>query len=324
MSDRSSVAEGHPATSGPLLGCDLPLGDPGVIAHNELVLSGWAVSPAGIESVSVTVDERLWRAGYGLDSPWMLEALPAMPGSAHAGFLLRIDCSAFDPGSRTVAVTARDPLGRGTEIRGEVEFLPFEPMGFTPAENTAALAEGRPAMWVERPALAEVAPQLTGEFELSGWAHAEAGIERIVITIDNRLHSLALRPLARPDLVPTYGEEVAAGAGFFLDFGAEDLPPGVHRMGVVAVASDGRAVGVENHVTCRFEAESAEVDWMDESRAVPRRRVEAGGPCSEWEERALRAEADAAASRTEANLAQLHQKGALRMLREAEDRLRDG
>lgn len=316
---------------GPRLGCDLPLGEPGAIVHNELLVSGWAVSPAGIESVSVEVDDRLWLAGYGLDTPWVVEAMPEMPGAGRAGFLIRLDSSAWAPGRRTVTVSATGADGRRAEIRGEVEFRPFEPLRFTTEENLAALAEGRPAMWLERPRLADVAPELVGSVELSGWAHARAGIDSVLVTIGNRIHGSALRPLPRPDLLADYGADVAAEAGFILELGSAELPPGVHRVGVVALAADGSAIGVENHLSCRAEAAAGtsgaggqDVDWAPDRRRPVRRPDQPPGPCREWEERALRAEAEAAASRTEANLAQMHQKGALKMLREAEDRLRDG
>ena len=310
-----------------MLGCDLPIEQPGAIAYNELIISGWAVSPTGISGVVVQIDSREFQASYGLDTPWVVESMPEMPGAREAGYYLRLDTAEWPHGIRSVNVAAIDGEDRRTEIAGEVEVVPYQSPLYTVEDNRTAQAEGIPTMWLEEPRIVEGPCEVAIPVEVSGWAYAKAGIDSVVILIDGRDRHDALHPSSRVDLLPDYGPEVAGASGFSLSLSKAELSPGSHTLSVVAIASDGRAVGVGGSLLCRPESaplsvppegEPMKVEWL-ERRTAPRRREDEPGT---WEKRALRAEADAAASRIEANLAQLHQKGALKMLRDAEERLR--
>jgi hypothetical protein len=315
----------------PLLGCDFPLAEPGTTVHNELILSGWAVSPVGIASLAVEVGDRRLQASYGLDTPWVAETMPEMPGADRAGFHLRLDTASWPAQPARVAIRATDTAGHGAELAGEVSFLPYEPLRYSVADNLATIAAGRPVMWIEWPRLADVLPTAScPPLEVSGWAYSGAGIEAIEVTVDGRRAGRAVDSIVRPDLLADYGPEVAAAAGFSLRLEESALAEGVHRMAVVTIARDGRAVGIESNLTCGPIAAPGgsdpgppQVDWMEARRAPQRHSADRSpsDPASEWEERALRAEAEAAANRTEANLAQMRQKAALEMLREAEARL---
>lgn len=337
MADKGRYKENDP-----LLACDLPIDRPGLVVHHELLLSGWAVSAHGIAGVAVQIDgARRFQASYGLDTPWLTETLEGLPGADTAGFRLRLDTSEWTRGTHAVRLIATDGKKRRSEISGQVEVVPFEQPRFSVEDNLAAIAAGEPVMWLDEPRLVDRVPELSGALEVGGWAYSPGGIESVVVTVDQRARYEALRPISRPDLLADYGPEVAGEAGFFLRLDPLEVPPGTHTISVVALAHDGEAVGLEGEVRSAEPAaatpatrQSPPVEWMPD-RAIPRLRGSGGPPAGDseqvrealgsaltWEDRARLAEADAAASRTEANLAQMHQKGLVGKLADAEARAR--
>lgn len=342
------MAKGRHNDRGPLLACDLPIDQPGLIVHHELALTGWAASAHGIASVIVRIGERELQASYGLDSPWVTEAIPDMPGTDDAAYELRLDTSQWAPIKRTVSIVATDREGRSTEMAGEVEVVPFDDPQYTVEANRAAIARGEPVMWLEQPRIVDGVPELDGAMEVSGWAYARDGLKLVIVTVDGRSRYEALRPISRSDLLADYGREVAGEAGFAIRIDALELPPGPHNVSVVAIAEDGQAVGVAGEVLRRADRPEPDgekpprVEWLSERSAPRPRRREGDGETGAagldtdrpleadalasalmWEDRARLAEADAAASRTEANLAQMHQRGTVGRLREVEAQLQE-
>jgi hypothetical protein len=304
--------------------CDLPLGRPGLVAHNELVLSGWAASPKGISGIAVQVDDRVWNASYGLDTPELINRLGDLPGVGRAGYRLRIDTSGWDPGPHYVTVAAFDNEGGRSAIEGSIEIRPFDTSDSAGADSAAAPGQDDIAMSLDSPRIVDGECEIEGALEVSGWTHADAGIESVIVTLDGTLQYEALRPIVRPDLLDSLGPGVAENAGFALRVHPSDCPPGRHELSVVALSRHGRSSGIRCDLTCRPGKPAAEaatvVDWLSDPVAPELRGDEADATdvARMWESRALLAEADAALSRAEANLARTAQEAALRALREAE------
>lgn len=268
----------EPVSLIPRLACDLPIDRPGAIVHNELILGGWAVSPVGISGIVVQIDDRLLHAAYGLETPWAAESMPEIAGAGFAGYRLALDTSDWAPGPRKITITAYDQQGGRGDIVGEVDIVPFQPPAYSKDDQLAALAESRIAFGLEWPSLGESVPEIESPIEISGWAYAAGGLETVLVTIDGETRYEALRPIARPDLLDDYGEEVAAHAGFALQLHARDCPPGWHRLRVVAIDGERRAVGVETNLNCLPEpppteapapGEAMAVDWRPTPRPTP-------------------------------------------------------
>lgn len=278
MADKGRYKENDP-----LLACDVPIDQAGLLVHHELVLSGWAVSAHGIAGVALRIDgERQLQASYGLDSPWVAETIPDMPGAEAAAYELRLDTSEWAPGTHSIEIVATDGKGRRAAISGQVEAAPFAHPRYTVEDNRAAIAAGEPVMWLEEPRIVDGVPELSGALEVSGWAYSTQGIESVNVTLDRRDRREALRPVSRADLLADYGSEVAAGSGFVLRLDPAELSPGTHAVSVVAVARDGRAVGVEGKVVCPPEPPQSgdgrgplQVEWLAE-REAPRLRGHRG------------------------------------------------
>ena len=310
-----------------LLDCDLPLGRLGVVAHNELVLSGWAISPLGVSGVAVQIEDRVWNAAYGLDTPWLVRQAPAeAPNVTRAGYHLRIDTSDWVPGSYYVTVAAFDMQGGRQAVEGPVEIQPFETAD-DEGGDLSGPTDG-PVLHLDQPLTEDRPSEITLPLRVTGWATASHGIETVLVTLDGRVQYEALRPIARPELLDRHGAEIASKAGFALQFAVSECPPGPHALTVVARQRDGETVGVERRLICRPPAQPepapapgtvTPVEWLE------RRETPAPGPgtldrdltVAMWRDRALLAEADAAASRAEANLALREQESTLRDWRRA-------
>ena len=241
--------------------------------------------------------------------------------------------------------TCRDRPG---EAGDRPEMPPFRPLEEEGSRDD--LQRGRVALSLNEPRIGSgVACEVEGAMTVRGWAHARGGIESVHVLIDGKRYE-ALRPVVRTDLLDYYGADAAREGGFVLRLHPTECPPGSHRLAVVAVGCEGDAVGVEGEIVCRpdpLESQAppgpvATVEWIEE-RMTPRENVGGRDPSPSievpttpeavrrlhglalmWESRALLAEADAAASRVEAGLASTQQETAIRMLREAEARLRSG
>jgi hypothetical protein len=299
----------------PLIECDLPLGRPGAVAHNELVLSGWAASPKGISGVAVQVGDRVWNASYGLDTPAVAERLPDLPGAERSGYRLQIDTSGWEPGPHYVTVAAFDLEGGRSAVEGQVEVSPFaEPRPLPPA-GLAELADDEVALAVDPPLSTAGTCEIAGPLEVSGWAYAKDGIEAVVVTLDGGLQYEAPRPAVRPDLLDRFGRAVAEDAGFVLRLHPADCPPGRHTLSVAAVSREGHSAGFEYDLLCSPEPESVAIDSGSPLAAGDLHQ--SSDDADMWRSRALLAEADAALSRAEANLARRAQEATLRALRDA-------
>lgn len=110
----------------------------------------------------------------------------------------------------------------------------------------AALAEGRPAMIVERP---EIFGSRQGPrpLEVSGWAWSGSGIETVLVVVDGEIEVRALHDLFRPDLRSLFGDDLAT-SGFTVRLDPRDWAPGWHELTVVATDGEGRAIGVSGKV----------------------------------------------------------------------------
>lgn len=232
---------------GPLVGTHFDAGET-ILAHNELMVSGWAAAATGIASVRVRIAGREYSAAYGL-APLDRSSIPSWPGADGAGFELRLDTRTWARGEHPFEIVAIDGTGARAAIEGLADVQPFEPPPYGDLETMEALAHGRPTMWCERPDVF-VSKEAASPVEVSGWATSPAGIERVFVTIDERLRIDAVHGLARPDLRSRFGDDVAVDGGFAVRLDPTECPPGWHDLAIVAVSRDGRGLGVAGKLHC--------------------------------------------------------------------------
>jgi SAM-dependent methyltransferase len=197
--------------------------------------------------------------------------------------------------------------------------------------------------------LGPTAPHLP--VKVRGWAYDRSGIERVEVFLDGRSRHEALYGLTRPHIEKALGSPDALQCGYYVQLEPFACEPGEHQITVVATPREGRAVGVSRSFMCtddtasvRGEAEpslpasppprprSAPLDAPSEPRAaldadrdpddLSAELVELREAAEGWKERALRAEAEAAARLTERAQAQRGEERAFMFLRASEERRR--
>lgn len=82
------------------------------IVDTNLRISGWALSPAGIERVEIRVDGRPYAARYGIARADVASVKSGYPDSAASGFEFSGDFAKLDPVRHAIAVVAIDRSGR--------------------------------------------------------------------------------------------------------------------------------------------------------------------------------------------------------------------
>jgi GT2 family glycosyltransferase len=96
--------------------CDEPQENDG-LRSGRIRVSGWAVSPAHIGRVEVSVDDAPpVRAKYGLPRPDVAAVFPEIPSAAHSGYLLDLDSSNLSNGVHTLTLTAWDQAVRWQQV----------------------------------------------------------------------------------------------------------------------------------------------------------------------------------------------------------------
>jgi hypothetical protein len=189
--------------------------------------------------------------------------------------------------------------------------------------------------------LGPTAPRLP--VKIRGWAYSVSGIERVEVFLDGRSRHEALYGLTRPHLEKALGSSDALECGYYVQLDPFACEPGEHEITVVATPKEGPPVGVSRSFVCaddtpavRGEAEpsrpedpppppkSAPLDAAP-AEATPVRSdelAELRETAARWKERALRAEAEAAAMLTERAQAQRGEERAFMFLRASEEKRR--
>jgi len=238
----------HGQANVPKLGVDFDPAEP-LPAHNTITIRGWAIAPDGIDSVRVGIAGRELTASYGLPAPEWLTDLPDWPDARYPCFELALPADDWERGLHTFEIVATSCSGVRATLAGEVDAQPYQQPPLGDEAVVAALAGGAPAMWCEAPDV-HVERTAAVPVEIAGWAASPAGIESVIVTIDGRRRLEALHGMVRPDLRARLGDTVATG-GFAIHLDPAECPPGWHELTVVAIAADGRAVGVSGVVNCR-------------------------------------------------------------------------
>ena len=190
--------------------------------------------------------------------------------------------------------------------------------------------------------LGPTAPHLP--VKVRGWAYDRSGIERVEVFLDGRSRHEALHGLTRPHLEKALGSADALRCGYYVQLDPFTCEPGQHEITVVATPREGPPVGVSRSFVCaddtpavRGEAEpSRPADPPPPPRSVPLDAAPADTTpahsdelavlketAAGWKERALRAEAEAAAMLTERAQAQRGEERAYAFLRASEEKRRD-
>jgi GT2 family glycosyltransferase/ADP-heptose:LPS heptosyltransferase len=129
-------------------------GDARDAVRGSLTIGGWAVAPAGVDFVEVSIDERLvGRAFFGIRRPDVAASFPDQPECLLSGFALHVPARDIADGAHIARVTVQDRAG----VRAECSFAIF-------VENSAEVPTS------------ETIRKAIGQAEID---HAMAGMDRL-------------------------------------------------------------------------------------------------------------------------------------------------
>ena len=247
-------------------------------AGRILRIRGWAASTATMHGVTVSLgDDALGNAQTGLPRPDIAGLHPSYPNAALSGFVLVYELPPDLPGGPGfVRVQAEDADGLTRHVIVPVD-LPWVSRtdgaensidGATSdrdlANGCASVAAGM-RLEVDRPMLdgpmldgpmlsgRVVHAPLHGALTVEGWAVARDGVAAVTVYCDEELLGHAHLGMRREDIGAAYPDyQGALLAGYALVLPPGTLPPGGHRIRVVATAAAGDAVKLAVQVERSF------------------------------------------------------------------------
>lgn len=190
-----------------------------------LPVAGWALSPYGIALIEVIVDGNLVAAmSCGLPRPDVAETHPGYPDSGESGFAADLLLHPFAPGQHTILFRIHDKAGRFADAEVDFHLRDSGETGVLLTCDQPAPghhADGRQAL------------------EVSGWAIAAAGIDRIESSVNGEPRGTVTAGSARPDVAAAHPDlPGAAQSGFTGTIPLDGLPPGDHTLHLRAIATD--------------------------------------------------------------------------------------
>jgi len=217
-----------------------------ITTGGRFVISGWAVSAAATERISVLLDgDEIGEAEIGIERPDVGNRFPVLAHARRAGFSFRHGLAAVSEGEHLVVLRHRAG-GEETDILLPVLSVPGG--GLDAAETTSASASGELRLNVDLPKLVDgaVATPIRSNLDIAGWALARRGVASIDISIDGERIKSAYTGIRRLDVQRAFPNwEGAITAGFSALLPHRTLPKGQHTITIALRDQSGEAARSE-------------------------------------------------------------------------------
>ncbi|MDF2759102.1 MAG: hypothetical protein K0S99_1734, partial [Thermomicrobiales bacterium] len=206
------------------------------VTGDHLVLSGWAMAPAGVRAVDAIVDGvRRERLAYGLPPGRtdLAGAYPTYPDPLSCGFEGALPVAGLAEGRHQVVIRVSALDNRTIDL-----VVPFE-------IDTAALTSGRILAFVDRPVPGQRTIVSEGHLPVRGWALSSAGIAHVAALIDGNPQGVLTYGMLRPDIPAVYPEfPDVEHAGFIGVVPLPGIEPGAHRAIIRVTSHKGERVEI--------------------------------------------------------------------------------
>jgi len=223
------------AATFPIIGSvERPSRVPEVVAEDILVVSGWAISKAGIFRVETLIDgEVRGNVEYGVHRPDAAALHPGYPDGERCGFFGAIPVAdlADGPHALLIRVTGKD--GRQAEIGTRFEV------------DSTARARGKVLGRLDRPVPGE-APVVRDRLLVAGWAVSPHGIRTVEALVGDEVRGVVPYGALRPDIgisYPSYPD--SSHSGFTGVVPLAGLADGEHTLRLRITAHNGVEAVVE-------------------------------------------------------------------------------
>ena len=209
--------------------------------NGELIIQGWAISMAGIKSVSVSVDGKSYgEISYGLTRSDVKNVYPNYPDSDKSGFKGIIDLSSLSDGNKQVVITIIGKDGAQATIAKSINKVTLTSRNTldSPASNSTIT---------------------DGKITVSGWALSEAGTKEVRVSVDGKKLGTATINLSRTDVYNVYPYYNNKNAGYKGTFDVSSLGTGIKTL---VVEIEDKAGNVQT-VTRKFTYGAKKVIYID-------------------------------------------------------------
>ena len=200
------------------------------IGKTEATVSGWAMSPYGVESVEIYVDDK--RVGSVSNSEMTKRsdlinkfAKDGYDDLDHSGFTYTLRTNKLSIGTHKIKVKVTDKFGDTIWSN----------------ERSIKIPENR--MWVETSSIANGKTEAT----VSGWVMSHFGVERVEIYVDGKIIGSVLSSsmTKRDDLINKFTKDGYTGldhSGFSYTFSTKELSIGTHKIKVKEIDNSGNSI----------------------------------------------------------------------------------
>ncbi|MEG6571208.1 glucosaminidase domain-containing protein [[Clostridium] cellulosi] len=200
------------------------------IGKTEATVSGWAMSPYGVESVEIYVDDK--RVGSVSNSEMTKRsdlinkfAKDGYDDLDHSGFTYTLSTNGLSIGTHKIKVKVTDKFGDTIWSN----------------ERSIKIPENR--MWVETSSIANGKTEAT----VSGWAMSHFGVKSVEIYVDDKIvGSVPSSSMTkRDDLINKFTKDGYTGldhSGFSYTFSTKELSIGTHKIKVKEIDNSGNSI----------------------------------------------------------------------------------
>ena len=209
--------------------------------NGELIIQGWAISMAGIKSVSVSVDGKSYgEISYGLTRSDVKNVYPNYPDSDKSGFKGIIDLSSLSDGNKQVVITIIGKDGAQATIAKSINKVTLTSRNTldSPTSNSTIT---------------------DGKITVSGWVLSEAGTKEVRVSVDGKKLGTATINLSRTDVYNVYPYYNNKNAGYKGTFDVSSLGTGIKTL---VVEIEDKAGNVQT-VTRKFTYGAKKVIYID-------------------------------------------------------------
>ena len=209
--------------------------------NGKLTITGWAISMAGIKSVSVSVDGKAYGGiTYGLTRTDVNRVYPTYTESTQSGFKGTIDLSSLSDGNKQVTITIIGKDGAKAIINKTINKVML-----TSRNN------------LDSPAANDIITD--GKITVSGWALSEAGTKEVRVSVDGKRLGTATINVPRVDVYNAYPYYSNKNAGYEDIFDVSSLGTGIKTLVVEIEDNNGKV----QTVTRKFTYGAKKVVYVD-------------------------------------------------------------